>query len=64
MKTRPSGEKRRKEMQRQERNRAKEERRKLRKEERLKSPTGGVEGDPDFVQAEVEVLEEPPLPSV
>ena len=59
MKTRPSGEKRRKEMQRQERNRAKEERRKLRKEERLKSPTG-VEGDPDFVQTDV--VEQPPLP--
>ncbi len=46
-------------MQRQERNRAKEERRKLRKEERLKSPTG-VEGDPDFVQTDV--VEQPPLP--
>jgi len=47
VKSRPSGEKRRKEMQRQERNREKEERRKLRKEEKLHRPADGEEGATD-----------------
>jgi hypothetical protein len=44
VKARPSGEKRRKEMQRQERNREKAERRKVRKEERLQRAASGAEG--------------------
>jgi hypothetical protein len=60
VKTRPSGEKRRKEMQRQERNREKEERRKARKEEKLKSP--GVEGDPDL--APNGIIEAPPVSAI
>ena len=48
MKSRPSGEKRRKEMVRQERNREKAEKRKARKTERLEGPVP-VEGDPEVV---------------
>ena len=46
MKSRPSGEKRRKEMVRQERNREKAEKRKARKEGKPDGPTA-LEGDPE-----------------
>jgi hypothetical protein len=45
VKTRPSGEKRRKEMLRQERNREKAEKRKQRKEDKLKGPEPGADAD-------------------
>jgi len=49
VKSRPSGEKRRKEMVRQERNREKVEKRKARKEGRVDGPATVLEGDPAAV---------------